>query len=75
MKFSQFGAGFVHTSKKGTKAIRLSLDKDAQKQIMSHDWEKSIYIFKTKNTDKNGNPIYTINTSMPDDYAYKRNEN
>lgn len=70
--FTKIGAGFIHTSKKGTKSIHLVLDKEAQRQLLNHDFEKGVYIFKSDKPGKDGNPWYSVMVSMPDDYQYQQ---
>lgn len=70
--FTKIGNGFIHESKKGNKSINLVLDPNAKDQLLEHDWERGIYIFKSRKKTKKGNPFYNICVSMPDDYEYER---
>lgn len=66
MTFTKIGTGVDSKTKKGGDAIKLTLDKDAQKLIMNHDFEKGIWLFKSKN--KNGKEYWSVMCPMPDDY-------
>jgi hypothetical protein len=65
-KFVKIGIGEVYEKKKtGTKSIKLTLDPAAQKQLLNHDWERGIYIFK----DRFVKTKYVVMVPMPDDYS------
>lgn len=68
IRFTSIGSGFVSTSAKGTKSIRLSLDPEARKLISDEDFKGKIYIFKSAKLDKNNNPIYQVSAPMPAGY-------
>lgn len=66
MKFTKIGTGINTQTKTGKYAIHLTLDKDAQKQILNHDFEKGIWLFETVN--KAGKKYHSVMCPMPDDY-------
>jgi len=70
-KFTTVGKGHIHVKKKnGNKAIRLIMDPKAQKAMLSHDWFRGIFIFKSKYEEGS----YTVMAPMPDDYEYEELE-
>lgn len=70
-QFTRIGNGFIHESKSGNKSINLVLDPAAQEQLMNHDWERGIHVFKSDYKTKKGQTYYSIMAPMPDDYEYK----
>lgn len=66
-KFTKIGYGNITKTKNGKSAIALVLDPEAQKKLMNHDFESSIWIFKNEG-DKG--IYYTVMTPMPDEYEF-----
>jgi len=66
MYFTKIGTGVNTNTKKGKTAIKLTLDKDAQKQILNHDFENGVWLFKSMNSA--GKEYWSVNCPMPDNY-------
>lgn len=69
-KFTKIGIGFIHESKKGNKSIHFILDPTAQQQMLNHDFERGMFVFKS-DYKKNDKPYYSIMAPMPDNYKYQ----